>query len=106
MCREENHEPATDLRTLPARTNPVQPNDMPNHLPANCQNPSQRSEREVVIMLRRLFQSACELFQALILVQLLAAAAVVVSALLYFVVMTCFRAVQSAWVHLFSRPFP
>jgi len=57
-------------------------------------------------MLRRLFQSACELFQALILVQLLAAAAVVVSALLYFVVMTCFRAVQTAWVHLFSRPFP
>ena len=57
-------------------------------------------------MLRRIFQSACEFFQALILVQLLAAAAVAVSALLYFVVMTCLRVVQSAWVHLFSRPFP
>lgn len=57
-------------------------------------------------MLKRTFQSACEFFQALILVQLLAAAAVAVSVLLYFVVLTCFRVVQTAWIHLFSRSWP
>lgn len=57
-------------------------------------------------MLKRIFQSACEFFQALILVQLLAAAAVAVSVLLYFVALTCFRLVQTAWIHIFGRPWP
>lgn len=57
-------------------------------------------------MLKRLFESLCEFFQALILVQLLFAAAMAVAVLLYFVVMTSFRVIQAAWVHLFSRPFP
>jgi membrane protein insertase Oxa1/YidC/SpoIIIJ len=57
-------------------------------------------------MLKRLFESMCDLLQAMILVQLLFAAAVAVALLLYFVVMTSFRVIQAAWTHLFSRPFP
>jgi hypothetical protein len=57
-------------------------------------------------MLKRLFEFMCDFLQALILVQLLFAAAMAVAVLLYFVVMTSFRVIQAAWVHLFSRPFP
>jgi hypothetical protein len=57
-------------------------------------------------MLKRIFESISAFFQAAILVQLLLAAAVAVSVLLYFVVLTCFRVVQTAWIHLFSRPWP
>ena len=57
-------------------------------------------------MLKRAFESLCDLLQAMILVQLLFAAAMAVAVLLYFVVMTSVRVIQSAWVHMFSRPFP
>ncbi len=57
-------------------------------------------------MLKRLFESFSDFLQAMILVQLLFAAAIAVSVLLYFVILTCFRVVQTAWVHLFSRPWP
>ena len=57
-------------------------------------------------MLKRVFESLCEFFQALILAQLLFAAAIAVAVLLYFVAMTSFRVVQAVWFHLFSRPFP
>jgi hypothetical protein len=57
-------------------------------------------------MLKRIFQSLSNFLQALILVQLLLAATVAVSVLLYFVVLTCFRVVQTAWIHLFSRSWP
>lgn len=61
---------------------------------------------EYTVMLRRLFESAGSFLQALIVIQLLAAAAVAASALLFCSAMACYRVCQSAWVHLFSKPFP
>jgi hypothetical protein len=57
-------------------------------------------------MLKRAFDFLCDFLQALILVQLLFAAAIAVSVLLYFVILTSFRVIQTVWVHLFSRPWP
>lgn len=56
-------------------------------------------------MLKRLFESLCDLLQALILVQLLFVAAVAVSVVVYFVTMSAWRIIQMAWTYLFSTPF-
>lgn len=56
-------------------------------------------------MLKRIFESICDFLQAVILVQLLFAAAVAVSVLVYFVAMSGFRIVQVAWTYIFCKPF-
>jgi len=56
-------------------------------------------------MLKRIFESLCDFLQALILVQLLYAAAVVVTVVVACVGLTAFRIIQMAWSYVFCEPF-
>jgi len=56
-------------------------------------------------MLKRLFESLCDLLQALILVQLLFAAAVVVTVVVACASLTAFRIIEMAWSYIFCKPF-
>lgn len=56
-------------------------------------------------MLKRAFESLCDFLQALILVQLLFAAVVVVTVVAIVAIMSAWRIIQMAWTYVFCRPF-
>ena len=57
-------------------------------------------------MLEKLKEAIVSLLQNIIIGVLLATAAAAVITFAYFVIMTCYRSMGSAWKHLFSEPFP
>jgi len=56
-------------------------------------------------MLKRIFESACDSLQTLILVQLLFAAVVAVTVVVTFATLSAWRIIQMAWTYIFCRPF-
>lgn len=57
-------------------------------------------------MLKKIFEAIGPLLKAAICGVLLVAATAAAVTFAYFIVMTCYRCIGSAWEHLFSRPWP
>ena len=57
-------------------------------------------------MLKNILEAIGPLLKDIICGVLLIAAAAAAVTFSYFVIMTCYRCIGSAWTHLFSKPFP